>query len=304
MVKESSSATRLGQALLFAGLVVLVALGGCKVRGSQGVQSEPRTVHARGQRWELNATSTRSQLPGRPLPPQPQHGLVTLSFDDGYSNVYDTAFPIMREYGLVGTANVVWDYVEGWDPNYMHREQLVALQSAGWEIASHSVSHSRPLTEMSLSEAEYELTESAKDLRALGFDVTDFVAPYDAWNADLARTASNCYRSVAAGGDCLNAYPPADLFTLKRVGVYSFTPLTSVYKFVNEAERGNQWLILMFHSVADRKSVMMVPSARFRELVEYLHSRQVEVVTQREAVQLAEGLRKQVVAQEPAVVRR
>jgi hypothetical protein len=70
---------------------------------------------------------------------------LTYSFDDGHISVYSKAYPILENYGQVGTANVisntVWYANQGWTQDGMNSSQLLGMQNAGWEICSHSKTH-------------------------------------------------------------------------------------------------------------------------------------------------------------------
>ena len=67
--------------------------------------------------------------------------MLTYSFDDGHITTYTKALPILEKYGQVGTANVVLDFVESGDSDWMDQFQLLDLESKGWEICSHSITH-------------------------------------------------------------------------------------------------------------------------------------------------------------------
>jgi len=64
---------------------------------------------------------------------------VVITFDDGNQDVVTNALPIMQKYGFVGTAYIIvkWIGADGYDT----ADQLTQLQSAGWEIGSHTMSH-------------------------------------------------------------------------------------------------------------------------------------------------------------------
>jgi peptidoglycan/xylan/chitin deacetylase (PgdA/CDA1 family) len=74
-----------------------------------------------------------------------QAGMVTLVFDDGLSSVYQYAYPVLAQYGLVATTAVIAERVDSGDPDFMDENQLKELEKAGWEIASHSLTHKRPI---------------------------------------------------------------------------------------------------------------------------------------------------------------
>lgn len=67
-------------------------------------------------------------------------GAVTFSFDDGHISTFDNALPVLEAHGLKGTANVVVDWILNRSDS-MHVYQLSELQTRGWEIVSHSLTH-------------------------------------------------------------------------------------------------------------------------------------------------------------------
>jgi hypothetical protein len=95
------------------------------------------------------------------------------------------------------------------------------------------------------------------------------------------------YQDVGAGGETSNSYPPADCYSLTRVGVYHRMSVDHFRKLIADAEEKNSWLILFFHMISDESRPLAYPPAQFRELMEYIHTQPVEVVTQWEGVQLA-----------------
>ena len=64
---------------------------------------------------------------------------IVLTFDDGYENVFTDAFPIMQQYGIVGTIYLNENLV-GTDGRLTLAE-LHTLHDAGWTIANHTPDH-------------------------------------------------------------------------------------------------------------------------------------------------------------------
>ena len=75
----------------------------------------------------------RPQLPARS---------VVLTFDDGYVDIYENAFPLLLQYGFTGTIFVITDFVDMQRPGYATWEQLAEMHAAGIDIGSHSRDHS------------------------------------------------------------------------------------------------------------------------------------------------------------------
>jgi peptidoglycan/xylan/chitin deacetylase (PgdA/CDA1 family) len=72
-------------------------------------------------------------------------GMVSLVFDDGLSSVYQYAYPVLAKYGLPATVGIIANRVESGDPDFMTEAQIRVLAKAGWEVASHSLTHKRPV---------------------------------------------------------------------------------------------------------------------------------------------------------------
>jgi len=74
-----------------------------------------------------------------------QATMVSLTFDDGLAGAYDSAFPVLKKYGAPGVAGIITGRVDPANDDYMTWDQIHELAEAGWEIASHSVNHARPI---------------------------------------------------------------------------------------------------------------------------------------------------------------
>jgi peptidoglycan/xylan/chitin deacetylase (PgdA/CDA1 family) len=156
---------------------------------------------------------------------------VVITFDDGYRNNHETAFPVLREFGFRAVLFVVVNAVGG--DNFWHDasvetripmlswDEVRDFQGAGWEIGSHTLGHPR-LSKLSPEALRRELTESREELgRRLGKPPVSFANPYgDASDDPLVRDAIRAagYRwavSVHQGKADLGGTP----YGLKRIFV-------------------------------------------------------------------------------------
>lgn len=113
----------------------------------------------------------------------PQTNKVALTFDDGYKNLIQNAFPVMQKYHLIGTAHIIVNDV-GKD-GYMDWDDIKTLKKAGWEIGSHTLSHP-DLSTISLAQASSQIFESKKVLEQnLGVTIESFCYPSGKYNADV-----------------------------------------------------------------------------------------------------------------------
>lgn len=63
---------------------------------------------------------------------------IILTFDDGYSDAYSNAFPILQEFGFTGTFFVITDLADEEVEGYATWAQIGEMADAGMSIQSHS----------------------------------------------------------------------------------------------------------------------------------------------------------------------
>lgn len=80
-----------------------------------------------------------------------------ITFDDGLTDNYTNAFPVLKEYDLKAYFFIIVGKVDS--DGYMNWEQIAQLRNAGMVIGSHGMTH-RILTELNDKELDYELKES------------------------------------------------------------------------------------------------------------------------------------------------
>jgi peptidoglycan/xylan/chitin deacetylase (PgdA/CDA1 family) len=139
---------------------------------------------------------------------------VVLTFDDGYQNFADCAWPVLERYGFPATVFAVTGQlgsVADWlDESFapaplMDAHCLRTLARQGVSVGSHSCSHLR-LSALSTPALQRELHDSKARLEdLLGHAVVDFCYPYGDYDArvrDLTaqagyRLALTCLRGAA-----------------------------------------------------------------------------------------------------------
>ncbi len=144
--------------------------------------------------WDdwLTALTTRQPLPGR---------AIMLTFDDGYSDFYEHAWPLLKQYGFTATVFLVagqigqtniWDWAYGEELSLMNWDMIQELSSSGIYFGAHSVTH-LPLTSLSIEDAVRELAISRTILEgAINKKIKAFAYPYGATDEAIAHLAGAC----------------------------------------------------------------------------------------------------------------
>lgn len=74
---------------------------------------------------------------GDALPSNP----VILTFDDGYTDHYEIAFPILREFGFVGTFFIITGRADSGNPMHLNWAQINEMAQAGMSMEGHTRTH-------------------------------------------------------------------------------------------------------------------------------------------------------------------
>jgi peptidoglycan/xylan/chitin deacetylase (PgdA/CDA1 family) len=123
----------------------------------------------------------------RPEPEKP----ALITFDDGYADNYEAAFPTLRELGAKANVFLVHDGIgrhDGWhDPEgepwvrMLTLERILEMQGSGLvEFGSHTMTHAH-LPSLDIERSRWEIFESKARLEdKLGREVSAFAYPYGA----------------------------------------------------------------------------------------------------------------------------
>lgn len=165
------------------------------------------------------AAERRQPLPGR---------RVMLTFDDGYEDFAEHAYPLLRQYEFEATVFLVservgltneWDRAYGETVALMDWDTIRALDGHGVDFGGHSASHPM-LTALALDEVVREASSCRAELiEQLGHVVRPFAYPFGATDAAVARMVGACgfEYGVTTAGHAASASTP--MLTLPRMDV-------------------------------------------------------------------------------------
>lgn len=94
----------------------------------------------------------------RELPPKP----VLLTFDDGYRDNYENAFPLLQEFGMKATFFIVTDVIEEGRPDYLTWKMVTEMSHAGMSMEMHTRTH--PDLTLSEHDDQWEEIKGSQEL--------------------------------------------------------------------------------------------------------------------------------------------
>jgi peptidoglycan/xylan/chitin deacetylase (PgdA/CDA1 family) len=146
--------------------------------------------------------------------PTPSRAVV-LTFDDGYENFYEYAWPVLERYGFPSMVYLLsgllgrpssWFAQDGREtPCLMGRDRILQLRDLGVGFGSHGVSHVK-LAEVDRETVRREVGDSRTQLQELlGEEVRHFCYPYGSHDLSAYaavkeagyRSAVTCQRAAA-----------------------------------------------------------------------------------------------------------
>jgi len=146
---------------------------------------------------------------------------VAVTFDDGYSNNYEFAFPLLKKYGATGTFYIICNALGS--EGYMGDTEIKNMLQAGMRIGCHTMSHSN-LTVIDNKFHIKEILESKKFLeQRYGIELESISYPYGACNDKVVGETSNAnYRVGVTGKYGINTAITFNdnPYIMNRVGVY------------------------------------------------------------------------------------
>lgn len=171
----------------------------------------------------------KSALPAKP---------VVLTFDDGFTDFYTAALPVLEQYHahaslfiptryLNSTSLWLKDIGEGQRP-MISRAQLVEIANAGVDCGAHTHSHCH-LDTVNESQGRRELTQSKETLeQIIGQAVTTFAYPYGHHHTQARQWVVDAGFQAACAVKNALSHSDDDLFALARITITQHTDVNKL----------------------------------------------------------------------------
>lgn len=145
---------------------------------------------------------------------------ILITFDDGYLDNYQNAYPILKRYGMIATFFIITDML--WVEDRLNPEQIFEMAQGGMSFGSHTVTH-RALGQLTWDEIKDELVNSKATLESVvGRTVNAIAYPRGSYNKNVLMIADNAgYKTgfTVNEGICVKDSPD---FELRRIPVFKY----------------------------------------------------------------------------------
>jgi peptidoglycan/xylan/chitin deacetylase (PgdA/CDA1 family) len=167
---------------------------------------------------------------------------VLVTFDDGYRDFAEVAWPILDSYGFSALVFIVAGKVGGsadWDANVgepallMGWEEIGQLAREGADFGSHSMNHCR-LDRLAIDEVVGECASSRAILETkLKRPILAISYPWDAHNREVRRAAAECGYTVAVTTRPGQARLTDNPLALPRIQIFGDCSLRNFADLIN-----------------------------------------------------------------------
>ncbi len=213
-------------------------------------------------------------------------GGVTLTFDDGWLNQYQYAVPKLKQAGFKATFFIISRQLsDNGFPAFMSQAQVKELYNSGFEIGGHTRTH-RPLTSLSSTEQQDEISGGRQDLIAMGITPVNALAyPFGDYDGNTITITKNAGFTSARSTLNGSTDPVTDHYQLPRQSIENTTTLSQVQGWVNDAMTNKTWLILVIHQVDTNNDRYTVSPTIFNQIIDYLKANNIPIITIAQGVQ-------------------
>ncbi len=218
--------------------------------------------------------------------PEPEQGIVSFTFDDGYDEHLQIAARAMARHRFPGTAYVMPDQIG--DAGYLSLEELRTLQSLGWDVAAH---HDTPLPDFDDATLEPTLVGVRDYLLENGFSAGAGHLAYPLGRHDPARivpTTRRVFATARIAGAGPETLPPADRYRMRAINVLGGATTPDDLRAIAEgAIEHRHWAVLMFHYLVPGEATteLEYSGADFERAVDLIRQTGVPVRTVNEVWQ-------------------
>jgi peptidoglycan/xylan/chitin deacetylase (PgdA/CDA1 family) len=182
---------------------------------------------------------------------------LAITFDDGFSNVYGEAYPVLKEYGFNATVFLVPGFC-GRDNNWngqsagipvmdlLDWDQVKEMAGGGIDFGAHTMNHP-DLSELAPDQAYKEIAESKSEIQKhIGKNVCFFAYPYGSETREIRKVVEEHFEGACSTelgfvtqNSSIYSLPRIEMYYMAKNNLFSWMhkPLFSNYISIRNAFR-------------------------------------------------------------------
>ncbi len=210
--------------------------------------------------------------------------IITFTIDDGITVQLEKGMNVFEAKEIEGSVAIITNTLSNSNRKYIELSQLKELQSKGWEILSHSVSHPY-FNKINNSQTKSEIISSKSDLNRKQISVTGFVTPYSECNDQCKAYLNKNYEYAftkyknTKNIKELIITKDTDPYRLYRVGIDK-RELNEVLLYIDYIAKNGGWVSFYLHGIDGND---YISSEELEKLIDYCRLKNVDITTPKKA---------------------
>ncbi len=212
---------------------------------------------------------------------------LMFTFEDGYSEIFTNAYPILDSKGLKANVMAIKSRAELGSSSFLDISKLDFLYNNGWDIGNHTDTHPGSTEGYTTQTKTSEYLNCQNWLIQNGWTrgANHISYPTGFYDSEIVEIAKSIGAKTAKGDDYgIQSIPVEDIYNLKSIKIGKDIPIDFVKAEIEKSINTGSTLIITVHKVVETPTLGFDVSLEyFEELVNFIYKKNaigtVEVMT-------------------------